>query len=64
MVQILLASAVISYIISFFEEHSDLHGIPAWIEPCVIFTILIFNAFVAIYQDLDAEAAIDKLMDL
>lgn len=64
LVRILLASAVISYVISCFEDQHEEHGVPAWVEPTVIFVILILNATVAIYQDLDAEAAIDKLKDL
>lgn len=47
-----------------FEGHEDENSIPAWIEPCVILTILILNAFVGIYQDYDAEKAIDSLKDL
>jgi hypothetical protein len=44
-----LASAVISFVISYFEDSHEEHGIPAWVEPTVIFTILVLNGFVAIY---------------
>jgi magnesium-transporting ATPase (P-type) len=55
----LLLAAVISFVISQFEEHDEVHAVPAWVEPCVIFTILILNAFVGIWQDLNAEKAIE-----
>lgn len=64
LVRILLGAALISFVISNFEEHEDEHTIPPWVEPCVIFTILIVNAFVGIYNDLDAERAIEALKDL
>jgi len=63
-VRILLASAFVSFIISQFEDSKEEHALPAWIEPSVIFTILILNGFVAIYQDLDAEKALDALKDM
>jgi P-type E1-E2 ATPase len=34
------------------------------VEPAVIFSILILNAVVAIYQDLDAERAIEALQEI
>ena len=40
------------------------HGIPPWVEPCVIFAILILNAIVGIWQDYDAERALEALKDL
>lgn len=45
--------------ISQFEDHGEVHAVPPWVEPCVIFTILILNAAVGIWQDLDAERAIE-----
>lgn len=59
-----MGAALVSFIISYFEDEKDEHAIPAWVEPAVIFTILVCNAFVGIYQDLNAEAALDKLKDL
>jgi hypothetical protein len=55
----LLLAAVISFVISQFEEHDDIHAVPAWVEPFVIFSILIINAFIGIWQDLNAEKAIE-----
>ncbi|CAD8101390.1 unnamed protein product [Paramecium sonneborni] len=64
LVRILLLAAVISFVISQFEDHEESHAVPPWVEPCVIFTILILNAAVGIWQDLDAERAIEALKDL
>jgi len=47
-VQILLLSAVISFIISCFAKEEE-GAISPWIEPCAIFAILIANAIVGIY---------------
>jgi magnesium-transporting ATPase (P-type) len=64
LVRLLLLAAVISFGISWFEDSHETHAVPAWVEPCVIFTILILNAIVGIWQDLDAERAIEALKDL
>ena len=42
------------------ETHAN-QGIPPWVEPMVIITILIANGGVGIYQDYDAESAIEAL---
>lgn len=49
LVRILLLAAVISFVISQFEDHEEVHAVPPWVEPCVIFTILILNAAVGIW---------------
>ncbi|EAR82769.2 sarco/endoplasmic reticulum calcium-translocating P-type ATPase (macronuclear) [Tetrahymena thermophila SB210] len=64
LVRILLLAALISFVISQFEDSHEDHAVPAWVEPAVIFTILICNAFVGIWQDLDAEKAISALKEL
>lgn len=46
------------------EEDKSEHSVPGYVEPLVIFTILILNAVVSIYQDYDAEKALDALKDL
>lgn len=46
----LLAAAIISYVVSLFEKTEEgEHSIPGWIEPAVIFAILILNTVVGIY---------------
>jgi Ca2+-transporting ATPase len=39
-------------------------GIAAYVEPFVILLILVLNAIVAIYQDGDAESALEALKDM
>jgi len=56
-----MLAAVISFVVSQFENHEDAHSVPAWVEPLVIFTILIANACVGIYQDYNAERALEAL---
>lgn len=63
LVRILILAALISFVISQFEEHEE-HSVPAWVEPAVIFTILICNGVVGILNDLDAEKAISALKEL
>ena len=57
--RILLLAAFISFAIAFFSENDE--GIGAYVEPFVILLILVLNAIVAIYQDMDAESALDAL---
>lgn len=59
--RILLVSAVISFVISMLNNEGGEHEIPAWVEPLVIFVILVANACVGIYQDYDAEKALEAL---
>jgi Ca2+-transporting ATPase len=63
LVRLLLLAAVVSFVISQFETHDE-GGVPGWVEPLVIFTILVLNACVGIYQDYDAEKALDALKEL
>jgi magnesium-transporting ATPase (P-type) len=49
---------------NFLEKEQGDHTIPGWVEPLVIFSILVLNAVVSIYQDYDAEKAVDALKDL
>lgn len=50
--------------LSFDTGPEEEGGIPAWVEPCVIFAILILNAVIGIWQDYDAERALEALKDL
>lgn len=61
--QILLGSALVSFILAYFEEHKE-EGIRAYIEPLVIVLILILNAAVGVWQESNAEAALEALKDL
>jgi len=67
LVKILLAAAVVSFALAYFDdagEHSDEEGILAYIEPIVILVILILNAIVGVWQEANAEAALEALKEL
>jgi len=57
----LLASALITFIFACLEEDG---GFAAFVEPFVIMTILIANGIVAIYQDSNADSALEALMEM
>jgi magnesium-transporting ATPase (P-type) len=56
LVQILLAVAVVSAVLSVFEDDPS-----AFVEPLVILAILVLNALVGIWQGQSAEGALDAL---
>lgn len=60
LVLILLASAVISFVLAILEERAE--GASLWtafVEPSVILLILVANAAVGVIQETNAEKAID-----
>jgi len=63
LVQLLLVAAVISYLVAYFAENDE-DSIPPWVEPLVIFLILIANAVIGVYQDYNAEKAVEALKQL
>jgi len=63
LVKILLLAAFISFVLAFLEEGFEA-GFQSFVEPIVILLILILNAFVGIWQESNAEAALEALKDL
>lgn len=66
MVKLLLLAAVISFFISYYSssENSKTSDLPIWVEPFVIFLILIANGLIALYQDYNAEKSVEMLKNL
>jgi Ca2+ transporting ATPase len=61
LVKILLGAAVISAVLAVVEEKHGDEALTAYVEPIVILTILLANAFVGVYQEQSAEEAIAAL---
>lgn len=62
LVRILLASATISFVIAVTGDGDE--GLTAYVEPFVILLILVLNAIVAIWQDSNADSALEALKSM
>ena len=62
LVRVLLLAACVSFILALIEGGDE--GIRAFIEPFVILLILVLNAFVGVWQESNAENALEALKDM
>lgn len=64
LVRILLGAALLSFVFAIIGENAYEEGISAFIEPIVILFILVLNAFVGVWQESNAENALEALKKL
>jgi P-type Ca2+ transporter type 2C len=64
LVKMLLVAAMVSFVMAIFEENSADEGLRAYIEPFVILLILVLNAIVGVWQETNAESALEALKQM
>ena len=65
LVKILLLAALVSFILAYVDGHSAAEGgVTAYVEPMVILLILVLNAVVGVWQESNAERALEALKEM
>ncbi|GAB2272435.1 Calcium-transporting ATPase 4, endoplasmic reticulum-type [Dionaea muscipula] len=64
LVRVLLGAATVSFVVAMFDDNGTGDEITKYAEPVVIFLILIANAIVGVWQEGNAEKALEALQEI